>query len=313
LRLNPLLINFNRNFNSKTGLANLAKLRSVFDADFRQQTINPDIARKVIRSTLSNLGTVNWLSIAGQTSMPVRIAVEKKIPLIIWGAHQGLEQVGMYSHLDNVEMTRRYRLEHDLMGVDENEILKFDSDFNKIDLTLLAYPDDYKINSLGIRGIYLGNFIRWDTVSQHQFVAKTYGYQGVKNARSYYNFDNPDCPVYMEFQDLMKFTRLGYGKVTDQLVRDIRFNRISRSSALRLESRFLRKKISRSNEFSQWLGASSKSLDLVKLRHEKFLVDKILNLDQNKTGIKPLSFFEKLTEIGKSSGDQDFTNFGKGL
>ena len=34
--------------------------------------------------------------------------MQLKIPLIIWGAHQGLEQVGMYSHLDNVEMTRRY-------------------------------------------------------------------------------------------------------------------------------------------------------------------------------------------------------------
>ena len=40
-----------------------------------------------------------------------------KIPLIIWGAHQGLEQVGMYSHLHNVEMTRRYRKDHDLFGV----------------------------------------------------------------------------------------------------------------------------------------------------------------------------------------------------
>ena len=95
LGLNPLLVNFNRNFNSAVGIKNLSQLRTIFPADFRQFTINPVISRKIIRTTLTNLGTINWLWIAGQTSLPVRIADELKIPLIIWGAHQGIEQVGM--------------------------------------------------------------------------------------------------------------------------------------------------------------------------------------------------------------------------
>ena len=50
-----------------------------------------------------------------------------KIPLIIWGAHQGLEQTGMFSHLHNVEMSRRYRKDHDLFGHDtDNFITDFD-------------------------------------------------------------------------------------------------------------------------------------------------------------------------------------------
>ena len=47
-----------------------------------------------------------WHSLAGSTVFPVQISVKYKIPLIIWGAHQGLEQVGMFSHYDDVEMTR---------------------------------------------------------------------------------------------------------------------------------------------------------------------------------------------------------------
>ena len=46
------------------------------------------------------------------------MAVKFKIPLIVWGAHQGLDQVGMFSHPDEVEMTRKYRKEHDLMGLE---------------------------------------------------------------------------------------------------------------------------------------------------------------------------------------------------
>ncbi len=49
-----------------------------------------------------------WLILAGQT------VVRYKVPLIIWGAHQALEQVGMFSHEHEVEMSRRYRKDHDL-------------------------------------------------------------------------------------------------------------------------------------------------------------------------------------------------------
>ena len=59
-------------------------------------------------------GNFYWPVIAGSTVFPVQIASKYKIPLIIWGAHQGLEQVGMFSHTNEVEMTRRYREDHDL-------------------------------------------------------------------------------------------------------------------------------------------------------------------------------------------------------
>ena len=44
------------------------------------------------------------------------------IPLIIWGAHQGVDQTGMFSHLDEVEMTK-YRKEHDLFGYEAEDLL----------------------------------------------------------------------------------------------------------------------------------------------------------------------------------------------
>ena len=53
--------------------------------------------------------------LAGQTVFPVQITVKMKIPLIIWGHHQGLDQVGMFSHLDEVEMSGRHRRNNDLL------------------------------------------------------------------------------------------------------------------------------------------------------------------------------------------------------
>jgi N-acetyl sugar amidotransferase len=313
LGLNPLLVNFNRNFNSAESIKNLAKLRSLFLADFRQVTINPVIARKVVRTTLANLGTVNWLSIAGQTSLPVRMASEIGVPLIIWGAHQGIEQVGMFSHTDEVEMTSRYRKEHDLMGVDENDIFQFDPDFKPRDLNSLVYPSDELIQRSGIRGIYLSNFVRWDPVTQHNFVTEKYGYLGRKSNRTYYEFDNPDCPVYFGFQDLLKTKRLGYGKVTDQLVRDIRHERIHKSAALEIEREYLGQKPEGLQEFANWLGIPLKNFGSLLLGHDQDFAQQILSEKwrQVQEGLGLQSEVYERSE--EPLLDEDFTNIGKGI
>jgi hypothetical protein len=313
LGLNPLLVNFNRNFNSAVGIKNLALLRTKFPADFRQFTINPKIARKVIRTTLANLGTVNWLSIAGQTSLPVRMASELGIPLIIWGAHQGIEQVGMFSHTDEVEMTSRYRKEHDLMGVDEASIFEFDPDLKPEDLSSLVYPSDELLKQNGTRGIYLSNFLRWDPVAQHEFVSEKYGYLGRKSNRTYYAFDNPDCPVYLGFQDFLKVKRLGYGKVTDQLVRDIRHKRIDKKAALVIEGEYLWNSPEGLQDFAYWLGISPKNLEPLLLSHGKDFAHQILTENwRHELGI-PSSSKGKPNSDGERLLDQDFTNIGKGI
>ena len=87
------------------------------------QTVNPIKVKKITRSTLRRFGSIYWHCIACQTVYPVQMAVRLKIPLIIWGVHQGIDQVGMYSHYDEVEMTRKYRKEHDLMGYEAEDLI----------------------------------------------------------------------------------------------------------------------------------------------------------------------------------------------
>ncbi|CAF4669314.1 unnamed protein product, partial [Rotaria sp. Silwood1] len=48
------------------------------------------------------MGSMYWHCLAGQTVYPVQIATKFKIPLIIWGAHQGVDQVGNLSSIANI-------------------------------------------------------------------------------------------------------------------------------------------------------------------------------------------------------------------
>ena len=116
LGMNPLLVSHNRYFNTPLGIRNLANLRLKFDCDFLLQNVNPLAVKAITRSALNHMGSVYWPVLAGQSVFPVQTAVRFGVPLIIWGAHQGMEQVGMFSHLHEVEMTRRYRKDHDLLN-----------------------------------------------------------------------------------------------------------------------------------------------------------------------------------------------------
>ena len=216
LKLKPLAVAYNRYFNTPEGIANLANLRMRFDVDFQLKNVNPEVVKKITRTSLYRYGNMYWPVLAGQSVFPVQTAIMMGIPLIIWGAHQGLEQVGMYSHEHEVEMTRRYRKDHDLFGVEAHEMNGAFDDLTDEDLLNYRYPTFSDIEALGLRGLYLGNFVRWDPVAQHQKMVEEFGYRGRELGRTFDIYDHADCYAYSGVHDVLKLFKHGNGKVRDQ-------------------------------------------------------------------------------------------------
>ena len=263
LGLNPLLVTYNKYWNTPLGIRNLANLRIRFNCDILTQNVNPNSVKRIVKTTLRSFGSIYWHCIAGQTVFPVQVAVRKKIPLIIWGAHQGMEQVGMFSHEHEVEMTRRYRKDHDLMGYEADDLL---SDFDVLserDIWQYRYPEDEEINSVGVRGIYLNNYVRWDPKAQHELMIEKYDYETTKFERTFDCYDFVDCYNYMNLHDLLKYYKTGISKVTDHASREIRHGRISREKALRLVVYHQQFNPSYLDLFCKWLGVNQKSLQYV--------------------------------------------------
>lgn len=263
LKLNPLLVTYNKYFNTALGIRNLSNLRIKFNCDILVQNINPNSVKKITRETFRRFGNMYWHCLAGQTVFPVQIAVRYKVPLIIWGAHQGLEQVGMFSHEHEIEMTKRYRKDHDLMGFDADDLLTIDNNLNEEDLWQYRYPSDFEINKIGVRGIYLGNYVRWDPKAQHEEMIKTYNYMTASFNRTFDCYDYVDCYNYMDLHDLLKLYKHGYSKVTDHACREIRFGRLDRLKAKNLVYFYQHKELKYSNLFSEWLGIPIKSLGIL--------------------------------------------------
>ncbi|MEW7009852.1 N-acetyl sugar amidotransferase [Lentilitoribacter sp. EG35] len=267
LGLNPLLVTYNKYFNTPLGVRNLANLRIKFDCDILIQNINPNSVKNITRTTLRELGSVYWPCLAGQTVFPVQTAVRYQIPLIIWGAHQGVEQVGMFSHENEAEMTRRYRKEHDLMGKEADDLISNFDTLSEDDIWQYRYPNDAELQRIGVRGIYLGNYVRWDPKAQHEKMIKSYGYSTSNFPRTFDAYDHTDCYNYMDLHDHLKFLKHGYSKVTDHASREIRHGRISRSQAISMVSSYRAIGTQYSNLFCEWLELDDQSLGFILDQH----------------------------------------------
>lgn len=223
---NPLLVTYNKQYNTALGIRNLAYLKTLFGCDLLTLTVNPATVKKITRHTLQKLGSIYWHCLAGQTVYPAQTAVRFKIPLIVWGVHQGCDQVGMFSHTDEVEMTRKYRKDHDLMGYEAEDARQF------------MYPSDKEIEKVGVRGIYLSNYIRWDSKRQHEEMIKKYGYETARQRRTFDTYNDVDCFNYSDAHDYIKFLKWGYGKVTDHASREIRLKRLTREEGIALVKKY---------------------------------------------------------------------------
>lgn len=267
LKLNPLLVTYNKYFNTPLGIRNLANLRIRFNCDILIQNVNPISVRNITRSSLRRFGSIYWPCLAGQTVFPVQTAIRYKVPLIIWGAHQGLEQVGMFSHQHGVEMTRRYRKDHDLLGYEADDFLSLFDTLREEDIWQYRYPDDSALNCVGVRGIYLGNYVRWDPLAQHQEMVSTYNYQGSSFSRSFDTYDHTDCWNFLDLHDVIKFYKHGFSKVTDHACREIRHGRITREQGAALVEYYSNQSAEHSDLFCEWLGVDSGGLQFMLDQH----------------------------------------------
>jgi N-acetyl sugar amidotransferase len=261
--MNPLLVTYNKQYNTDVGIRNLANLRIRFNCDIMTLTVDPEKVKKITRATLRKRGSMYWHCLAGQTVYPVQMAVKFKIPLIIWGAHQGIDQVGMFSHLDEVEMTRKYRKEHDLMGLEAEDLIdEFDNlSFN--DIKSFVYPDDKELERVGVRGIYLNNYIRWDTKAQHELMIEKFGYETANQTRTFDRYNDVDCFNYSDVHDYIKFLKHGYGKVTDHVCREIRLKRLTREEGISLIKKYREKPPENLSQFLEWVGMTESGLKFI--------------------------------------------------
>ena len=238
--LKPLLMTYHGNNFLPEADYNRDKMRHVFNADHIVWGPSVEVLKKLNRIAFRKMGDMNWQNHCGIFSAPINVAVKFNIPLIIWG-EIAWDISGMFSPEDLVEFSARVRNEHGLRGYEWYDFLddKKDKILEK-DMIWAKYPSDEDILKVGVRGLYIGNFFKWDPNSHFKMVKKKYGWKQASRPfeRTYRKFSNLDDRYENGVHDLMKFIKFGYGRCSDHASKDIRTGYMNRKKGINMVRKY---------------------------------------------------------------------------
>lgn len=240
LGLKPLLVTYDGNNFLPEGAYNRDMMKINFDADHITWSPSVDVLKKLNRIGFKKMGDMNWHNHCGIMSSPIIIAEKFNIPLIIWG-EVNWDISGMFDPNDFVEFSARVRLEHNLRGFEWNDFLNDPVDkINAKDMIWAKYPSDEEIINKNIRGLYIGNFYKWDPNQHTKDMKDLYGWREAEKPfdRTYRRFSNLDDRYENGVHDLMKFVKFGYGRCSDHASKDIRTGYMNRQEAIELVKKY---------------------------------------------------------------------------
>ncbi len=236
LGFKALLMTYHGNNYLPEGDYNRDMMRKNFDVDHIIWGPSVEVLKKLNRIGFRKMGDMNWHAHCGIFTSPIKVAVKFNIPTIVWGEVEW-DVSGMYSPEDYVEFSTRSRHEHALRGFEWYDFL--DDKHDKVtekDMIWAKYPSDEEIINSEVRGIYIGNFVKWDPNSHAKLMKNLYGWKEAKVPfeRTYRLMSNLDDRYENGVHDLMKFIKFGYGRCSDHASKDIRTNYISRDEGVKL-------------------------------------------------------------------------------
>ena len=214
LGMNPLLVTAGDPFTkTETGRHNFRNIGNAFGCDIISLDMNPALVRKMVRIAFETFGSPTWPIDRAIYAFPIRMALNMKIPLVVYGENVSYEYGGVlqkesYSAKDQINNDVAKKLDFSLWyenGVSQKEI------------NMLIYPSAEEIQKASLEPIYLSYFIPWDGRRNYR-IAKKCGFRDLEHEwkREGYieDYDQIDSIGYLS-NVWMKYPKFGFARATD--------------------------------------------------------------------------------------------------
>jgi N-acetyl sugar amidotransferase len=235
--LNPLCICFEPSIPTEIGIKNLENLNNL-GVDLIHVKRNPVVYKKLARHAFRSTGDNEWQNHLGIFTVVPKFAVKFNIPLIIWGESPQMEYGGPAASKNRHYLDRQWLEEFGgLLGNRIYDMVGTDGLTHK-DLSLYTYESDESIKKVGVTGLFLGYYFKWD-LRDNLRKAKEHGFSVMERPveTTYENFENLDC-YSNHLHDYLKYVKYGFGRATDNACLDVRLGYITRDEAARLVNKY---------------------------------------------------------------------------
>jgi N-acetyl sugar amidotransferase len=315
LGLKPLLVTYHGNNYLPVGEKNLFRMRHIFDVDHIIAGPSVGVLKKLNRLTFKLMGDMSWHAHSGIFSFPVQMAAKFNIPLLMWGEHGRLDRGGQYSLYDFVEMSARDFREHHQRGYKWQDLT--DEGLKKLnkqdigegltahDFTFFEYPTIEELDDIGIRGIFLGNYVYWDPNKQTEFVMKEFGWEASPEPfeRTFRTISNLDDMHETGIKDYLKYVKFGYGRCTDHVSKDIRLGYMTREEGIEMVKKCDHV---RSKDFQRWFDYAGMSEEQFDQICDTFRDPKIWWKDENGEWVKENIWDDEVTLEEKRAQQREY-------
>jgi N-acetyl sugar amidotransferase len=238
----PLTVTWSACSYTEIGRQNIEAMQQL-GVDHIQFTPNPRVYRAIFAEAFRRVGDGCWPCHVGIFSYPIRVAVNYKVPLLVYGENPQFEYGGPASRALNPIIDRQWLEEFGgLLGNRIEDMLGVEG-ITESDLIPYRYPSDDELADVGVTAIFLGYYQRWDARKQlREVLDKTefkinttvmdFGERAHQEG-TYTNYENLDGK-FVGVHDYLKFLKFGFGRATDHASIDIRNERVSREEAKQL-------------------------------------------------------------------------------
>jgi N-acetyl sugar amidotransferase len=230
--LNPLTVTWKTPARTRLGQENLDNLIRL-GVDHIDYQVNPEVEKKFMYLALNKYGSTAIPMHMAMFNIPLKIAVNFHIPLVIWGENSAFEYGGTEDEQKgfrlNSHWLKKYGVTHGTTAEDW-----VSNDLSRKELNSYFGPSDEEIDKAGVLAIFLGYYFPWDVATSLRIASKN-GFKVRKEGpkTGYYNYADIDDD-FISIHHWLKWYKFGFTRLWDNLSLEIRNGRMTRDVAIEI-------------------------------------------------------------------------------
>ena len=223
--MNPLLVTFSPLIPTEVGESNR---RNFLDLGFDNLLLTSNLksSKYLSKRFFLERGNpkVHWD--AGIKSLPLSIAISKKIKLVFYAENGEWHYGGNVLHKDSDKKLYVDEIYENNVGDDPKNWI--DGNVTKKEIQPYLLPSQNDLKKSGINAFYFAYFMKWDVVNNFSFLKKKFNFKTHADGRTpgtFTNFDSLDDSIDQVYY-YMQMIKFGFGRCHRDISRQIQFGKM---------------------------------------------------------------------------------------
>lgn len=214
---------------TKIGQDNLDQMIKCLGIDHIDFTIDPDVERRFMKAAYERLGATGLPMHMALFAIPIRLAVQMRIPLIVWGENPQLEYGGNEAERLATTLDAGWLSKHGCLQSTNASDWIGKEGLTEKDLVAYNFPTEPDFD---VRSVFLGSFFKWNSFENTK-VAEEHGFVFAQDnlKTGSWEFADIDCD-FISLHHFIKWYKFGITRSFDNLSVQIRYGMISRDDAV---------------------------------------------------------------------------------